>query len=219
MFCKVCGLRRQEDLDLAMDLDVRMCGFIFHPKSPRYIAPEEASALQSGTMLRVGVFVNQDADEIIHIMNVARLDLAQLHGNHSVECAQKIGIDRVIRVLWPENYATLDELSEAMQFYADSCSYYLLDAGKSGGGSGKHLNWNSLKTMHTPHPWMLAGGLQAEALCKVFYNCVPDGVDCNSGIEDAPAIKNKQKMANLMHIVKNINEQTLENYNAEKFYA
>ncbi len=66
---------------------------------------------------------------------------------------------------------------------------------------------------------MLAGGLQAEALCKVFYHCVPDGVDCNSGIEDAPAIKNRQKMANVMHIVKSIKEQTLENYNAEEFYG
>lgn len=219
MFCKVCGLRRQEDLDLAMDLDVRMCGFIFHPKSPRYIEPQDAAVLQSGTMLRVGVFVDHNADEIKRIMDVARLDLAQLHGQHSIECAEKIGVDRVIRVLWPEKYTSLDELLDVMDTYAGSCAYYLLDAGKSGGGSGKHLNWNSLKTMQTPHPWMLAGGLQAEALCKVFYHCIPDGVDCNSGIEDAPAIKNKQKMANVMHIVKNMTEQTLENYNAEEFYG
>ncbi len=140
MFCKVCGLRRQEDLDLAIDLDVRMCGFIFHPKSPRYIEPEDAAQLQSGTMLRVGVFVDQDAEEIARIMDIARLDLAQLHGQHSVECAEALGADRVIRVLWPEKYESLDALREAMQFYASSCAYYLLDAGQSGGGSGKHLN-------------------------------------------------------------------------------
>lgn len=218
MFCKVCGMKRQEDLDLAMDLDVRMCGFIFHPKSPRYIAPEDAAALESGTMLRVGVFVDQDAEEITRIMDIARLDLAQLHGQHSIVCAKSIGAHRIIRVLWPEKYTSLEELLDVMQSYAESCSYYLLDAGQSGGGSGKHLQWNVLKTMQTPHPWMLAGGLQAEALCKVFYHCVPDSIDCNSGIEDAPGIKNKEKMCHVMHIVKSMKEQTLENYNAEEFY-
>lgn len=40
MLIKICGLTRQEDLDLAARLGAQLCGFIFHPKSPRYTAPE-----------------------------------------------------------------------------------------------------------------------------------------------------------------------------------
>ena len=53
MLSKICGLTRQEDVDEAARLGARFCGFIFHPKSPRSIAPEQAARLQSGSMQRV----------------------------------------------------------------------------------------------------------------------------------------------------------------------
>lgn len=56
-------------------------------------------------MLRVGVFVEQEAEEIQRIMKIARLDLAQLHGGQSLDCALAVGPERVIRVIWPDRYA------------------------------------------------------------------------------------------------------------------
>lgn len=80
---KVCGITRQSDLSTAMGMGAHFCGFIFHPKSPRYIAPSRAAALDSALIRRVGVFVNQNAEEIMDIMKTARLEFAQLHGAQS----------------------------------------------------------------------------------------------------------------------------------------
>lgn len=65
---KVCGITRQSDLSTAMGMGAHFCGFIFHPGSPRYIAPSRAAALDSALIRRVGVFVNQNAEEIMDIM-------------------------------------------------------------------------------------------------------------------------------------------------------
>ena len=133
---KVCGITRQSDLSTAMGMGAHFCGFIFHPGSPRYIAPSRAAALDSALIRRVGVFVNQNAEEIMDIMKTARLEFAQLHGAHSLDCARRIGPEKVIRVLWPDRYESVDALQREMELWADSCAWFLLDAGSQGGGHG-----------------------------------------------------------------------------------
>lgn len=194
MLIKICGLTRQGDVDAAVKLGAGFCGFIFHPHSPRFISPEAAGELESGSMLRVGVFVTQDAKEILRTMEQARLDLAQLHGMQSIECARVVGAERVIRVIWPDRYAHRALLYNEVQKYADSCAYYLFDAGSSGGGSGQRLPWQELYGLKREHPFFLAGGLKAENVGQAIISCDPEGVDFNSGIEDGPGLKNSLKM-------------------------
>lgn len=195
MLIKFCGLTRQEDVDHAASLGAAMCGFIFHPRSPRGVTVAQAAALDSGAMLRVGVFVNQGADEIRRIMDEAQLDYAQLHGHQSVECACAIGAERVIRVLWPDRYTHRALLYNDLQRNAEACAYYLLDAGLKGGGSGHKLDWSDLASLRPAHPWLLAGGLSAANVAMAVGMCAPAGVDFNSGVEDAPGCKNREKMA------------------------
>lgn len=195
MLIKFCGLTRQEDVDQAARLGAAMCGFIFHPRSPRGIKVEQAAALDSGKLLRVGVFVNQGSDEIRRIMDEARLDFAQLHSHQSVECAKAIGAERVIRVLWPDRYTHRALLYNDLQRHAEACAYYLLDAGLKGGGSGYKLDWSDLGSLRPPQPWLLAGGLSAANVARALGMCSPAGVDFNSGVEDAPGRKNREKMA------------------------
>ena len=195
MLIKFCGLTRQEDVDHAASLGAAMCGFIFHPRSPRGVTVAQAAALDSGSMLRVGVFVNQGSDEIRRIMDEARLDYAQLHGHQSVECACAIGAERVIRVLWPDRYTHRALLYNDLQRNAEACAYYLLDAGLKGGGSGHKLDWSDLASLRPAHPWLLAGGLSAANVAMAVGMCAPAGVDFNSGVEDAPGYKNREKMA------------------------
>ena len=194
MLIKICGLTRQGDVDAAVKLGAGFCGFIFHPHSPRFISPEAAGELESGSMLRVGVFVTQDAKEILRIMDQARLDLAQLHGMQSIECAKEVGAERVIRVIWPDRYTHRALLYNEVQKYAGSCTYYLFDAGSSGGGSGQRLPWQELYGLKREHPFFLAGGLKAENVGQAIISCDPEGVDFNSGIEDGPGLKNSLKM-------------------------
>ena len=195
MLIKVCGLTRQQDLDMAASLGAGMCGFIFHPRSPRYVAPDHVASLESGKMLRVGVFVDQEAEEICRIMAEARLDMAQLHGRQNLDCAKAVGVQRVIRVIWPGRYCHRALLYNELQKHAGACACYLLDAGLAGGGSGSRLDWQDLNHLPAPHPWLLAGGLSADNIGQAVSFCSPDGVDFNSGVEDAPGQKNAQKLA------------------------
>ena len=80
LIIKICGMREQVDLDCAAALGVDLCGFIFAPQSPRAVTPEQAAALDSGDMLRVGVFVTDDMRFIEETARAARLDRIQLHG-------------------------------------------------------------------------------------------------------------------------------------------
>ncbi|MGE9985900.1 phosphoribosylanthranilate isomerase [Desulfovibrio sp. SGI.169] len=195
MLIKICGLTRQEDVDEAARLGADFCGFVFHSGSPRHIAPEQAARLKSGSMRRVGVFVEQEADEILRVMREARLDFAQLHGGQSVACARAVGAERVIRAIWPHRHPHRAQLHAELQRHADACACFLLDAGVAGGGSGRRLDWRKLGEFKAPAPWLLVGGLTADNVRQALSQCAPDGVDFNSGIEDAPGQKNACEMA------------------------
>lgn len=185
-------MTRQRDLDLAQELGFDFCGFIFHPQSARHVSPEYAATLRTGVLLRVGVFVNQGVEEIEHIMRVAKLDYAQLHGPQTPEQVSQIGGERVIRVLWPQKYTDTDKLEQEAADY--KCALYLLDAGQCGGGSGSSLAWESLAGLRLPAPWFLAGGLRADNAAAAAKICRPWALDFNSGLEDSPGLKNNEKM-------------------------
>ena len=89
LIIKICGMREQAELDCAAALGVDLCGFIFAPQSPRAVTPEQAAALDSGDMLRVGVFVTDDMRFIEETARAARLDRIQLHGDQPMTCADR----------------------------------------------------------------------------------------------------------------------------------
>lgn len=192
MMLKLCGITRQADLDCAQELGFDFCGFIFHAKSPRHVLPQTAAGLQSGAMKRVGVFVEHAPSEILEIMRIARLDYAQLHGNYGPEAVGMIGAGRVIRVLWPQRYATRAELEQ--EAAKSDCAWYLLDAGTSGGGSGSALAWRELAGLALPAPWFLAGGLDGVNAGAALSACSPHGLDFNSGLEQSHGCKSHAKM-------------------------
>lgn len=194
MLLKICGLKRQEDVSAVARMGADLCGFIFHPRSPRFISPERAAELDSGPCRRVGVFVEQGGEEILRAVETARLDLIQLHGRQGTDCALRVGAERVIRVIWPERFETAGALQAEIDRHAGACALYLLDAGRRGGGSGTRLDWASLRSLRFPHPWLLAGGLDADNLAEAVAACAPDGVDVNSGAEDAPGVKGAARL-------------------------
>ena len=87
-----------------------MCGFIFHEPSPRNILPAQSAALDTHGMARVGVFVRQSVEEVRSAMAEARLDFIQLHGGQTASFAAQFPAEKVIRVLWPKKYGTLEAL-------------------------------------------------------------------------------------------------------------
>lgn len=201
-FIKVCGQTHPATVDCAIAFGARYVGFIFHPGSPRCISTEMAATINTAHVGRVGVFVHQSAAEILPVIQQAALDLVQLHGPQTIEDAKLIGPDRIIRVLWPERAESTAALQAEIDAWAPYCSYYLLDAGSIGqGGSGRRLDVVRLKALRFPHPWILAGGLNAENLGEVLAEIRPDGIDLNSGIETAPGMKLPSKMLEAFNAV------------------
>ena len=194
-FIKVCGQTHPATVDCAAAYGARFVGFIFHSKSPRCISPERAAQIPSNNVKRVGVFVRQGAEEILPIMQRARLDFAQLHGKQSTDVAKIIGPQRIIRVLWPEQAESAEALQAEIDAWAPYCAYYLLDAGSAGhGGTGRRMQVSRFNELSFPHPWILAVGLNAENIAEALNECSPDGVDLNSGVELAPGMKAPDKM-------------------------
>ncbi len=186
---KICGLTRREDVVLCGSLGVDFTGFIFAPSSPRAVTPEFVASMPKTSAFRVGVFAGAAPEAMLDCGETAGLDYFQLHGGESPETCARLGPERVIKVLWPQN-CSAGELRDAMERYAPVCAYFLLDAGKSGGGSGTCLPFGALASLNPPRPWFLAGGLGPDTIGQALSLCAPDGVDLNSSLETTPGVKN-----------------------------
>ncbi len=189
LLSKVCGLTGEEDLLLCHELGVDFTGFIFAPQSPRRISPEAAAALPKGRSKRVGVFAGASLEEIHRTAKLAALDYIQLHGGESPVFCRSLGPERIIKTVWPATLSAA-ELQKTLDRFAPVCAYFLFDAGKQGGGSGKALDWAAFRSLESPRPWLLAGGLGPQNLAAALAACAPQGVDMNSALESAPGRKN-----------------------------
>ncbi|MGJ3522838.1 phosphoribosylanthranilate isomerase [Nitratidesulfovibrio sp. D1] len=198
LLVKVCGLTRQRDADACAAAGVDLCGFIFHPASPRAVTPAVAAGLHSHGMARVGVFVRQSADEVLAVMDAARLDFAQLHGGQDAVFCDRVGPERVIRAAWPQRYVDRAALEAELAGLAPHVRCFLLDAGTSGGGRGVTMDWAALRGLDPGAPWLLAGGLAPDNLAGAVAACGGGslvGVDLNSGVESAPGRKDAIRVA------------------------
>lgn len=198
---KVCGLTRAGDVALCEELGVDWTGFIFHPAGPRNVDPALVASLPRGRAKRVGVFVDQTPDQVCAVLDLAGLDLAQLHGGQEPEFCRAVGAHRVIKVFWPQRYPDMGSLTRDLERFAPFCRAVLMDAGTSGGGHGRSLDFAGLRHLRSPLPWILAGGLGPANIHEALLQCAPDGVDLNSGVEDAPGRKNQARLARVMEII------------------
>lgn len=108
--------------------------------------------------------------------------------------------------MWPES-CTADELRRQVNTFAPFCAYFLLDAGKGGGGSGKTLELDPALCANSPRPLILAGGLGPDNLPGAINAYQPHGVDLNSALEISPGIKDPEKIRRAVDILNNSPEK------------
>jgi phosphoribosylanthranilate isomerase len=206
VFVKICGITRPEDADLAVELGASALGFVFWPGSPRYIAHETAGDIvrrNAGRVQSVGVFVDQPPEEVMQIMDVVGLDIAQLHGVESPEYCRQIlqpgGRRQVIKAIGLQDGepARLDQYDSEMLILIDAHdpSRY--------GGTGRTVNWNSAREIAATRKTILAGGLNPENIARAVETVRPYGVDTSSGVESAPGVKDA---ARLRHFFEALND-------------
>jgi phosphoribosylanthranilate isomerase len=172
-----------------------LMGFIFWPKSSRYVS--ERPAYLPTQCKRVGVFVDEDIEMVKRIAGEYCLDYIQLHGHESPDyCAELAGY-KLIKAC---NIATAADfaLTEAYEGVADM---FLFDTkGKSVGGNGEKFDWSVLSEYRGETPFLLSGGIgpdDAKFLTShlsplTSKKCV--GIDLNSRFELAPGLKDINKL-------------------------
>ncbi|MEL0612956.1 phosphoribosylanthranilate isomerase [Marinomonas arenicola] len=190
---KICGITNLEDALAACDYGADALGFVFYPKSPRYIDPVKANEIVAQLppfVVPVALFVDAQAEDIESVVaNNARW-LIQFHGNESeAEC---LPYNRpYIKALRVKEG---DDLLLAAQSYP-SASAILLDAYKAGvpGGTGEVFNW-SLIPEALPLPVILAGGLTPDNVARAVEQVAPYAVDVSGGVEASKGLKNNAKV-------------------------
>lgn len=198
---KVCGITLAEQAAALDALGVDFLGFIFARKSPRTVTAAQAAAMECGRARRVGVFVEHTPEAVARIMDQARLDLAQLHAGQDEAFCLAVGPHRVIKVFWPQRYASRAGLEEDMARFRHCCALMLLDSGISGGGHGTRLECAALTGLNAPRPWLLAGGLSQGNALQALARARPAGLDLNSGVEISPGVKDISKINTLLHSI------------------
>jgi phosphoribosylanthranilate isomerase len=184
---KVCGITTAEDAEHAARAGATALGFIFYPKSPRYVLParaEEIARSLPGGVLKVGVFVNATRQELAAVSNTVPLDILQLHGDVS----SSPPIARIWRSVAVDNHFSLTELS-------DSYEAYLLDSpGQCFGGSGRTFDWSVASDQTSKVRLIVAGGLDASNVAEAIDATHPWGVDACSRLESQPGQKDRAKV-------------------------
>jgi phosphoribosylanthranilate isomerase len=195
---KVCGIRSPLNREALEQLPVDYLGFIFYKKSPRYVGELEESEQQlllSTPKFRTGVFLDAPASEVIAIARKRNLTHVQLHGLETpADCGKirRAGF-KVIR-----SFAVHPEFDFSVcRDFADISDLFLFDTrGKLPGGTGEKFNWEILGKYDLKVPFFLSGGISPgdeEAISR-FYHPSLYGIDLNSGFEDAPGLKNVEKI-------------------------
>lgn len=186
---KFCGLSCQNDIDEVNKLLPEYIGFVFAPKSRRYISPDKAFELKrllSSKIKAVGVFVNETPEQVADLSNKGIVDIVQLHGNEDeayIRELRKLTDKPIMKAFRIETTANIEM---AKQSTAD---YVLLD---SGAGTGNVFDWKLIRDMK--RPYFLAGGLSLDNVGKAIEQLTPYAVDVSSGIE-TNGHKDKEKMA------------------------
>lgn len=199
---KLCGLSRLCDMQAANRLRPDFIGFIFAPKSRRYVAPEQAAKLKAQlrpSIQAVGVFVNERPEQVAALLASGTIDLAQLHGQEDeayIAALRSLTDKPIIKAFRIDTHEDVELANRS------SADYVLLDSGN--GGTGTVFDWNLLQGIN--RPYFLAGGLNPNNAEEAVRRLKPYGVDVSSGVE-TEGLKDENKMTAFVAAVKRGDKQ------------
>ncbi len=200
-------MTQKEQVEALPDLGISFAGFIFYPKSPRYVFREmTASQIKRvNNINKVGVFVNAPIDEVLHLVDECRLQMVQLHGDETPKYCERIA--DYVSVVKAFRLSEGDSVEWMVKPYEEVCDHYMFDTMGAGyGGTGKKFDWTVLRGQQLNKSFFLSGGIELgdeeqilnfakEPVAKDLF-----AIDINSRFEEAPGIKN-------LNLVKKFSEQ------------
>lgn len=211
MRIKVCGMTHTEQVMQLDVMGVEFAGFIFYPKSPRYvfrhISRPEIKRIKGQHINKVGVFVNTPVDELLQTVDDCGLHLVQLHGDETPRYCEKVanyvGVIKAFRLR--EDEQVLWKIKD----YHDIVDMFLFDTGGNNyGGTGKKFNWSVLEGLSIRKSFFLSGGIGPDDV-EHIRSFVKDPVakdlfslDVNSRFETIPGLKDMQALEKFVQQIK-----------------
>jgi len=198
---KICGITNFDDALAVAESGADALGFIFYPKSPRYVSPEEVRKIIEnlpGEITRVGVFVNHRAEELKEIIKFCGLNLVQLHGDETPGYCCQFPASTLVKAFSPR---TENDLQVLKDYQVKAILVDTRDP-KLYGGTGKTSNWELASKIKESHPLILSGGLNIDNIIEAIETVHPDAVDINSGVESSPGKKDHNKVSEFIKIVR-----------------
>jgi phosphoribosylanthranilate isomerase len=189
---KICGIKRVEDAQLAVERGAAAIGMIFWPDSPRYVDPFQARAIVDALppfVAAVGVFVNQTVTYVNYVANVVRLTAVQLHGDEAPAYAR--AVERPVIKSTVLNGERLDQWPRHIMLLVDA------NDPVRRGGTGTRADWSAAAALARERRILLAGGLTPENVAEAVSAVRPFGLDVSSGVEITPGVKDPRRLADL----------------------
>lgn len=201
MRIKVCGMTQPEQVEQLAGMGISFAGFIFYPKSPRYVFKHMTTTQirKENSVNKVGVFVNSTVEEVLHMVDECRLHMVQLHGDENPKYCEKIA--DYVSVVKAFRLSENDSVEWMIRPYMDVCDMFMFDTMGAGyGGTGKKFDWSVLKNETIGKPFFLSGGIEPgdepqlkafaqEPVAKALF-----AVDINSRFEVSAGIKDMEKV-------------------------
>ena len=192
---KICGICDAEGAAAAVAAGADLLGFHFCT-SPRRVRPEVAKSIVDGLRTRpavVGVFIDQDPDEVWQIADFVGLDLVQLHGTETPGYDPGFPVMKVLKVR--------DGQVPAADGWPDPVMLDSWSADKRG-GTGRTWDWERARPLLGGRKVFVAGGLEPGNMGKVVSEFKPYGVDVSSGVEAVVRVKDAAKMRAFVRAVR-----------------
>lgn len=200
---KICGNTSYEDAKAAMDMGADMLGFIFYPKSPRYIEPQKALDIVArlpSIVDTVGVFVNPDIGELRTVTEEGLFNWVQLHGDETPEFCDSVNWS-CLRTMKALRVKDADDIKRGAEYRTDALLYDAYNP-KLYGGTGETFDWSLLDSYY--RRVFLAGGINPDNAVQAIETGVY-GIDVCSGVESKPGKKDLKKLEqffNAIHLVR-----------------
>lgn len=203
---KICGITNLDDALAALELGVDALGFVF-TESPRKVTPDKVEQIASQMdipVLKVGVFVNEDVNQVQNIFDRCNLDYVQLSGNEDKIYLEKLSLP-IIKVFKVKDRTVLKEIPQY------DLNLFMVETFNENqyGGTGKTFNWEIAKEAKKFGRVILSGGLTPENVFSALQQVEPYGVDVSSGVEESLGKKNKKKLEQFIKEVRRWDYQTI----------
>lgn len=205
---KICGITKLEDAKLVLDRGADELGFNFYRESKRYISPGNARDIIDrlpSTSRSIGVFVNEDVEELISIAALLGLDGIQLHGDEDMAYVSRLQ-SHTERFIIKSFRVTQDFLVSDVLGWPSDFALFDTHSTDQYGGTGATFNWNRFGSeihLSFPRTAYLAGGLNPENVAEAIRIVRPYAVDVASGVESSPGEKDPKKVEAFIRNAKN----------------